>query len=110
MLKSYPAGGGDVVNFAEVVADPAAFYATPSAIVDDPALSRRERLHLLGEWAQDLVDRQVAENEGMAPETPGAGAEDTSLLRRVNAAIETVEASPEESPGLLTRVWRRLTA
>jgi hypothetical protein len=112
MLKSSPgaAGTADVNDFGQVVADPAAFYATPAAIVDDAGLTRQQRLQLLGEWAQDLVDRQVAENEGMAPETAGAGARETSLLRLVNAAMEQVEASPETPPNLLTRAWRRLVA
>ncbi len=112
MLKTYPgaAGAADVEDFDEVVSDPAAFYETPEAVVDDGALNRAQRLRLLGEWAQDLIDRQVAENEGMAPETPAAGAADAQLLRRVNAAIEVVEASPEAPGNLLTRVWRRLVA
>ena len=114
MLKSYsgtsaaiPSG---IDDFEQVVADPAAFYADPASIVSDAGLTRTQRLRLLGEWAQDLVDRQVAENEGMAPEIPGAGAAETTLLRQVNAAIEHVEAAPEANPNLMTRVWRRLTA
>ncbi len=114
MLKSHvaipPALPSEVDDFDLVVADPAAFYPEPAAIVADPGLTRRQRLQLLGEWAQDLVDRQVAENEGMAPERVHESAEDTSLLRRVNTAIELVEASPEAPAGLMTRVWRRLTA
>lgn len=113
MLKSQPRKSGDgtqeTEDFEIVVADPAAFYPDPAAIVADPGLTRRQRLHLLTEWAQDIVDRQVAENEGMAPETVAESADETQLLRQVNAAIETVEASPEDAPGLITRVWRRLT-
>lgn len=111
---SQPNTGAATTNAAEihdfelVVADPSAFYPAPDAIVIDAGLTRSQRLRLLQEWAQDIVDRQVAENEGMAPEVPGAGAAETALLRQVNAAIEIVEASPESPPGLLTRVWRRL--
>ena len=123
MLKSHVSGStsggassgvggilGEVEDFELVVADPAAFYANPAAIVEDAALSRPQRLRLLGEWAQDLVDRQVAYNEGMAPEVPGAAAAETLLMRQVNDAIEQVEDSAEAAPGLLARVWRRLTA
>ena len=114
MLKSYPTGaaatGGETDSFDLVVADPAAFYPDPAAVVADTGLSRQQRLRLLSEWAQDLVDRQVAENEGMAPEGVNNSAHDTGLLRQVNTAIETVEASPEAPPGLMARVWRRLTA
>ena len=114
MLKSYPAGtaatAAETDNFDMVVADPAAFYPDPAAIVADAGLGRRQRLHLLTEWAQDLVDRQVAENEGMAPEGVRESAFDTGLLRQVNTAIETVQASPEEATGFITRVWRRLTS
>lgn len=111
MLKSFPTTAlSEVHDFDIVVADPAAFYPDPASIVADPALDRGQRLRLLGEWAQDLVDRQVAENEGMAPEVPGTAAAETTLLRQVNAAIEAVEAMPEAPPSLLTRVWRRLVA
>jgi hypothetical protein len=113
MLKSPPQatvdGMMETEDFNIVVADPAAFYPEPGAILADKGLTRRQRLHLLTEWAQDIVDRQVAENEGMAPETIAESADETQLLRQVNAAIETVEASAEDTPGLITRVWRRLT-
>lgn len=112
MLKSYStataATFAETDSFDAVVADPAAFYPDPAAVVADTGLTRRQRLHLLTEWAQDLVDRQVAENEGMAPEGLRQSAFDTGLLRQVNTAIEVVEASPEAAPGLITRVWRRL--
>ena len=49
-------------DFNIVVADPAAFYSEPAAILSDTGLTRRQRLHLLTEWAQDILDRQVAEN------------------------------------------------
>lgn len=113
MLKSYPTGaaptGAETDSFDMVVADPAAFYPDPAAIVADTGLSRQQRLRLLTEWAQDLVDRQVAENEGMAPEGIVGSAHDTGLLRQVNTAIEAVEVSPETPPGLIARVWRRMT-
>ncbi len=113
MLKSPPRtsvdGTQETEDFDIVVADPAAFYPEPAAIVADKGVTKRQRLLLLAEWAQDIVDRQVAENEGMAPETVAESADETQLLRQVNAAIETVEASPDDAPGLITRVWRRLT-
>lgn len=112
MLKSHPVAAlpAEVRDFDDVVADPAAFYATPAAVVVDAGLSRAQRLRLLGEWAQDLVDRQVAENEGMAPETVGSGVDvDAALFRQVTAATAEVEASPETPPGMLARAWRRLT-
>ncbi len=104
------ADAGDVHDFEIVVIDPAAYYPSPDAIVVDAGLTRTQRLRLLSEWAQDILDRQVADNEGMAPEIPGVAAAETALLRQVNAAMEIVEASPEAPAGLLTRVWRRLLA
>lgn len=113
MLKSYSGTEHpepeDVADFDLVAADPAAFYDSPEAIVADQALTRRQRLRLLDEWAQDLIDQQVADNEGMAPQAPQSAVE-TGLLRRVNASIESVEATPEENTSLVARVWRRLTA
>ena len=98
----------EVNDFELVANDPAAFYTNPLAIVGDEGLSRAQRLRLLEEWAQDLMDRQVAADEGMGAETARVEAAEATLLRQVNLAIETVEACPEAPPGLLTRVWRRL--
>lgn len=110
MTTSQPhaTAAADTEDFDSVVADPAAFYHDPDAIIADTGLTRRQRLHLLTEWAQDIVDRQVAENEGMAPETALESADETQLLREVNAAIERVDASADDAPGLVTRMWRRL--
>lgn len=118
LLKSYPgaAVADEVRDFNAVVADPASFYANPDAVADDAGLTRVQKLRLLGEWAQDLVDRQVADNEGMVREVPneraaaGSAANVAVLFHQVNTALARVEASPEEAPGLLTRVWRRLTS
>lgn len=98
----------EINDFEQVVNDPAAFYANPLAIAGDEGLTRAQRLRLLQEWAQDLIDRQVAADEGMGADTARAESADATLLRQVNVAIETVEASPEAPPGLLTRVWRRI--
>ncbi|GGE12954.1 hypothetical protein GCM10011529_19160 [Polymorphobacter glacialis] len=107
-MAATPGVNVDTNDFEQVVADPAAFYLDPEAILADSNLSRAERLRLLREWAQDIADRQNADNEGMAAEAP-AKVDETGLLRRVNAAIERVEGETDASIGIIERVWRRLT-
>lgn len=58
---------------------------TPQAVIDEPALSRREKLHLLAQWEKDARLRQVADEENMTGhDFPG---ED---LRRIRMAIRTL--------------------
>lgn len=105
------------VDFETAVGNPGAYYVDPEAIVADTTLSRAQKLRFLHEWAQDIAQRQVADDEGMAPDdsrsagtdASRAAATDGSLLRSVNAAIAHAEAEAETDSALTFRtLWRRL--
>ena len=96
--------------FDIVCGDPAAFFDTPQAIVDDTTLSRTEKLQLLDEWAQDLADRSTAADEGMVPYRAGPIDRDVRMAAAVveaRAAVETGEDN--HKPSLAVRMWKRLT-
>ncbi|HPU14502.1 MAG TPA: hypothetical protein PK808_00310 [Polymorphobacter sp.] len=96
--------------FDVVAGDPAAFFETPQAIVDDATLSRTEKLQLLDEWAQDLADRNTAVDEGMVPDHAGPIDRDVRMAAAVTEARAKVEASADSAaPSLPVRLWKRLT-
>ncbi|TFU01024.1 hypothetical protein EUV02_11945 [Polymorphobacter arshaanensis] len=96
--------------FDVVAGDPAAFFETPQAVVDDASLSRAEKLQLLDEWAQDLADRSNAADEGMVPDRAGPIDRDVRTAAAVVAARTAVEAGEDAfTPSLALRLWKRLT-
>jgi hypothetical protein len=97
------------VDFETAVGDPAAYYSGPEGIVDDPTLSKAQKLRFLGEWAQDLAARQTADGEGMAAEDASVAARDAALIKQVKAALEQVEAQPDqEASSTFRTLWARL--
>jgi hypothetical protein len=99
-------------DFDVVLSDPAAFFGSPQAILDDATLSTAEMQQLLTAWRQDLADRHGAADEGMLPDVPGIIEADVRLGEAIVAALATIEArtADEDSrPNLPTRIWRRLT-
>jgi hypothetical protein len=101
------AGTASLRQYAARRANPAGHYADPTAVVDDQSLTRAQRLQLLHDWAQDLVDQQIASGEGMIPNVPGI---DGALLRQVNICIETVESMPTKPANIIVQLWRRVLA
>lgn len=98
---------GDDVDFDTAVADPAAFYAEPEAIVADSALSLGQKERFLREWALDLEARNTADDEGMLPDDSAASAGEAVLLRRVKVCLETLDGQVDaDQPG--RSWWRRL--
>jgi hypothetical protein len=96
--------------FDIVCGDPAAYFETPQAVLDDVNLTRTEKLQLLDEWAHDLADRSSAVDEGMVPDAAGPIDRDVRLSTAIVAARVLVDASPETpAPSLPVRLWRRLT-
>lgn len=95
--------------FEIVCSDPAAYFDTPQAIVDDPTLTRTEKLQLLDEWAHDLDDRSRSAAEGMIPDATGLLDRDVKLGAAIVAARLLVETGAD-TPGasLPVRLWRRL--
>ena len=97
-------------DFDFVMQDPASYYRRPSEILEDPQLSRDERLKLLEEWQMDISLKLTADEEGMTPPHPRDSAKDAVLLEEIAAANETLSQEPEQSGMMaaLTRLWHRL--
>lgn len=64
----------------QALLNPAAVFACPEQVVDDPGLTLTEKIRVLRSWEYDAAEIAVAEEEGMqGPET--------DLLRRTLLAL-----------------------
>ena len=72
------------VDLPAILRDPAGVFKSPREVLDDPSLTRADRLAILAQWERDARGLSVAEEEGMT------GGEE-SLLARVRAAIAQLE-------------------
>lgn len=74
-------------EFATVLLDPAAAYPAPQDVVDDPKLTREQKIEILRRWEYDEAERRVAEEEGMPP---GGSSEGGDLLQRIVLALDAL--------------------
>lgn len=82
--------------FERALADPKSVFKVPSAIVNEPKLSKQEKIKVLGQWEQDARLIQVAEEESMAG---GEG----SMLADVRKALQQIRGNAEEQKGTPTK-------
>lgn len=78
--------------FDDLVTDVSSHFDAPSDIVDDPALSRDQKIALLQQWGYDLELLLIATEENMPGDGTGAPAE---RLRQVHAALDRFGAKLE---------------
>jgi hypothetical protein len=62
------------------VSDPASAYAGPEELLADARLSEDQKVAALRQWAYDVREIEVAEEEGM-------GDHDGDILRRIQIAL-----------------------
>lgn len=67
---------------------PSSVFDSPDAVVDDPRLTREQKLDILRSWEYDAAEVSVAVEEGMR-------GPDSDLLRRVLLAITRLSPSKE---------------
>lgn len=104
----------DTDNFDIVATNPAAYYAGPAEVFEDPDLTREQKLRLLEEWEIDLTRQLQSDGEGMAQgidqKDEGKRANDAALLRQVTnwrrRAVEEDVASAKSTA--IGRVWHRI--
>lgn len=116
MIKSYsdasvaaPSGATDAqVDCDTALADPAAYYADPQSILADDSLSYDQKRRFLEEWKADIVDRQVADQEGMGRGDGRAEAAEAELGTRLDDALARLAEQPAHSTGDGRSFWARL--
>jgi len=101
-------------DFDVVAMNPAAFYATPEEVYNDPGLAHAQKLRLLEEWEIDLSRQLESDGEGMAQGTDqhdeGRRANDAALLKQAASYRRKMaeEKDQAEKTTAIGRVWRRL--
>jgi hypothetical protein len=68
-------------RFEEALHDVGKVYDRPSALCDDAALSREQKIRLLKQWEYDLRELQVAAEENMTGPSLGTNADLLSEVR-----------------------------
>lgn len=71
-------------DFDAALANPAAVFPNPEAVLTRNDYSHAQKLQLLRRWQEDAEELSVAEEEGMAGGEP-------SLIERVSAALARLE-------------------
>ena len=71
------------IDLEAALRDPTGCFREPQEVVDDPQLSRDDKLAILRRWQHDALRLSTSEGEGMM------GGEE-NMLRRVELAIQAV--------------------
>lgn len=71
---------------SEKIADPQDYYFKPQNVLSDSELSAPEKLTLLQNWEDSLVQTQVASGENMPADGAAADAEASEDLRNIREA------------------------
>ena len=62
--------------------DPSSVFAKPGDVLDNPELSREQKIEILRQWKHDITLRLIAEEENMA-----GSPENSDRLRQVTDAL-----------------------
>jgi hypothetical protein len=80
------------------VDNPATAFARPVDVVNDPKLSKGEKVEALDTWEQDARQLMTASNEGMPGPAEGLDSDDHHQMGQVVRAKETIGARPNHKP------------
>ena len=88
----------DSLKTKEKVKNPEAHFDKPKEVVQDNALSHKEKKKVLNTWEQDERQLLTASNEGMAGSNEGLKSEDDNRLGEVVKAKEKIGEKPKHKP------------
>ena len=71
---------------AKLMRTPGAVFASPTDVVDNLELSREQKVAVLRQWKDEIMQRQAAEAEAM----PGSPA-DADLLQQIADALLAID-------------------
>ena len=71
----------------ELMRHPAAVFKEPLRVLEHPELSADQKVAILTQWKDEVVQRQKAEEENM-----GDGGSVAELLREIQNALEQIKA------------------
>ena len=109
----------DTDDFDIVTANPAAYYAGPADVFNDPELTKAQKQRLLEEWEEDLKRMLSSDSEGMAPaksqlDGDHKADQDAATLRQATNYLRQVRGEEKGEPfpaapkAVLGRIWHKI--
>ena len=81
------------INTEKARLEPEAIFDVPGAVVEEPGLTRGQKIAALERWRATLLDRIRATGEGMAP-APGDTANEAATLEEISRALDALRSTP----------------
>lgn len=83
---------------ATVAGDVSEHYANPEKILNDPSLTKEQKIKMLTEWDQDLRQLMVASDENMTGTLAGQPAESLQAVSDALCKLGVTADTKRESP------------
>ena len=80
-----------VMDLGKAMQNPASVFGTPEALSSSTELTVEQKLAILTQWKDQLLQFQAADDEGMQRKEGAAGVT-TDVLRRVSGVLSRIEA------------------
>ncbi len=84
------------MDIQKAMLDPAGFFRSPDDVVNEPSLTREQKIEMLRRWEYDARELLVAEEENMTGGPP-------NLLDEVLTALRRLDAEPGSQPSPPTK-------
>lgn len=98
----------DAVDYETALGDPAAYYADPEAVFADHDITDGQKYRFLSEWRLDLLGKQEADNEGMAPPGTTESAGEAELVKRIDASLARLKDAEQSDARGKRSFWQRV--
>jgi len=95
------------MNIEKALLDPTSVFARPADVLDDPSLSREEKIRILRRWEYDARELEVAEEENMGGGPPDQLGPVLEALHRLEASNDPEHTPPTKQGGPESRATRR---
>lgn len=87
------------MDIGQAMHDPARFFATPEAIVDEPLLTREQKIEMLHRWEYDARELLVAEEENMGGGPANHLDQILTALHRLRVEADLKHSAPTKQGG-----------
>ena len=87
------------MDIEQAMQDPAKFFATPDAIVDDPLLTREQKIEMLHAWEYDARELMVAEEENMGGGPASHLDQIMNAMHRLRVEADVGHSAPTKQGG-----------
>lgn len=87
------------MDIEKAMLDPASAFVSPTDVLDEPLLTRNQKIRILRRWEYDARELEVAEEENMGGGPPDILDEVLQALHRLDAEVDIARAPPTKQGG-----------